>query len=121
MEYLAGALEECGHFGVVARREQEPGVVNHLNPNDLPVIEVIVDDSDNEICVVRSAASDKGVSICDFKSFYQTLALRMEEYPGYSLRVSEHFQIDDEHSGRMDMPLTGAEVDEDKEVVRLFF
>lgn len=120
IEYLAGALEKCGHFKVVACPQQEHAG-NQVDATEQQVIQIIADESDNEICVIRSLSPEKDSPILNFKTFYQTLTSKLNEYPEYSLRVSEYFQIDDEYSGRSDMPLAGAEVDEAQEVIRLLF
>ena len=57
----------------------------------------------------------------DFGAFYEILHLQFEKHPDYSLRVSEYIQIDERHTGRVDMPLESAVIDEDEEVIRLFF
>jgi hypothetical protein len=115
LEFLGELTEQFSHFNVVARNQQES------DQNDLPIIEVVVDESDHGISIVRSTPPDNKDVALNLGAFYQDLKNEIEQYPDYSLMVTERFQIDEEHKGRLDMPLDSVEVDEDAEVLRLLF
>jgi hypothetical protein len=115
LEFLEEVTEPFGHFSVVARKQQES------NPNDLPIIEVVADESDNEICLIRGASPDQEGAGLNLEAFHQSLRHKLEQYPDYSLMVSEWFQVDEEHTGRLDMPLDSVEIDENVKVLRLLF
>lgn len=119
VEFLADLKEQFGTFGVVARREQETEPASDFYRNDLPIIKIMVDESDNGICLVL--ASSEQESALKLEDFYQMLARQIEQHPDYSLVISDYFQIDDEHTGRVDLPLAGVEVDENEEALRLLF
>ena len=115
LDFLAEVNEQFSHFNVVACKQQD------ANPDDLPIIEVVADESDNEICMIRSASPGNKDAVLKLEVFHQNLRNELERYPDYSLMVSEWFQIDEEHTGRLDMPLDSVEIDEDAEVLRLLF
>jgi hypothetical protein len=121
MDYLAEAIEECREYKVVARKEPGEQSNRDSESTDLLVLDVIGDDSDAEICILCSSPWEQTDRRLTFGGFYESLVLHAEKYPEYSWRVSEYFEIDDEHIGRADMPLRGAEVDHDQRAVRLFF
>jgi hypothetical protein len=115
LNFLAEVTEQFSHFNVVARKQQD------ANPEDLPIIEVVADESDNEICMIRSASPGNEDAALELEVFHQNLRTELEQCPDYSLMVSEWFQIDEEHTGRLDMPLDSVEIDEVAEVLRLLF
>jgi hypothetical protein len=121
LEYLAELIEHIGVFTVVSRSEKEQPVPGSLKADDLPIIEVMSDESDDEICMVRKEAAGDAAVALDLESFYLKLQAEVTQHPNFKLVVSEWFQIDEEHRGRIDVALSGVEVDEDAEVLRLIF
>lgn len=121
VEYLGGLIEDIGVCKVVSRRVQEQPVPGRNQADDLPIIEVTSDESDDEICMVRKESEADPAIGLDLETFYQKLRAEVTLHPNFKLVVSEWFQIDEEHTGRIDIPLRGVEVDEDAEVLRLLF
>lgn len=121
LEDLAGMIEQSGHFNIVARRRLESQAPGQFDPKDLPIVRVIADKNDNELCMVQGASLDVNERALNLESFYQMLQTQLELYPNYTLMVSEYFQIDDEHIGRIDVPLASFEVDEKQKSIRLLF
>ena len=115
LSFVAELAAAFPHFTVVSSNEQE------TSPADVPIIGISAFKSDSEICIVRSAAGDTERIALELRTFYLSLKSELHMNPSYSLVVSEWFQIDEEHSGRADMPLRGVEVDEEAEVFRLLF
>jgi hypothetical protein len=107
--------DRFGQFDVMA--------INHevSNPSSTPIAEITADDSDNEICLIRSTSDDTQSAPLKLKSFYLSLKNELERHPDHSLMVSEWFQIDDDHTGRVDIPVQDVEVDEDAEVFRVLY
>ena|SRR5947207_14798496 len=112
LEFLGEMAEQFGHFRVVAINQ------SISSPGSSPISEIIADESDNEICLIR-AASDQ--AFLNLDTFYMNLRGILDRYPEHSLMVSEWFQIDDEHTGRADVPLKNVEVDEDSNEFRLLY
>lgn len=121
LEYLGELIERIGFFTVVSRREQEDSGSGNLNSDDLPIVDVMSDESDEEICIVRKEPEGSARVALNLESFYREMRAQLAGHPNFKLVVSEWFQIDEEHRGRIDIALSGVEVDEDVEVVRLMF
>jgi hypothetical protein len=121
LEYLAGLIEPIGAFKVVSRREKEQTAPGSVKAEDLPIIEVISDESDDEICMVRKEPEVDSAVALNLESFYRELQAEVTRHPNFKLVVSEWFQIDEDHRGRIDIALAGVEVDEDAKVLRLMF
>jgi hypothetical protein len=120
LEYLAGLIEHIGGVTVVSCREgggDRSGPASH----DVPIVEVVSDESDDQICIVRKGPGENPRVPLSLESFYRQMQAQIARHPFSRLVVSEWFQIDDEHRGRIDMALSGIELDEDSEVVRLIF
>jgi len=119
-DYLRPFLAECGDFNVVACVEEgseTPGTY----AGDLPVIGIIADEGDDEICIIRASSPGEADTVMKFRSFYAALESQFEKYPEYNLRVSEYRRLPDEYTMRLDIAIAGADVDPEDKVVRLFF
>ena len=121
LEYLSELIEHIGVFTVVSRREKEQRVPGSVRADDLPIIEVMSDESDDEICMVRKELEGDAAVALNLESFYRELHAEVTRHPNFKLVVSEWFQIDEEHRGRIDIALSGVEVDEGAKVLRLIF
>ena len=119
LEYLAQALDGCGDYPVVAQKEDAED--NRFQRGDVPVIEIFPDESDDEICIVRRSEANNSAATVTLRTLYGTLQAELRGNPDYSLMVSEWFRLDGGFKGRLDMPLTGAEIDTEQEVIRLLF
>jgi hypothetical protein len=115
LSFLSEMSERFPHFSVVAINQREP------NRDRLPIKEVKSDRSDNEICLVRSDSTELTKTSLSLDALYSNLRNQIAQNPDYSLMVSDWFRIDDEHTGRVDVPLQSVEVDEDAEEFRLLF
>ena len=84
---------------------------NESNPTDVGIAEVVADDSDNEICLVRvtNAQIDVGLNLGLFRD---NLRATIQTHPDYSLVVSEWFEIDGGYTARADLPLKSVELNE---------
>lgn len=112
LTFIGDVADKFGRFRVVG-----------INENDrnrtLPITEIVTDDSDGEICLVGEPNADAGVLI--LADFYNNLQTQVQHCPEYTLVVSEWFEIDAEHTGRIDVPLKGIDVDEETQTVQLLY
>jgi hypothetical protein len=120
LEYLAQGLDDCKDFPVVAQKEDSEDNTR-FKPGDIPVVEIFSDDSDDEICMIRKSEVSKSKATLNLKSLYETLQTELRANPNYSLMISEWFKLEGGFKGRLDMPISGVEIDTEKEVVRLLF
>jgi hypothetical protein len=120
LDYLGELIEHIGRCPVVSRRELEGSAPGNLKFNDLPIVEVMSDESDDEICILRKGL-EGDAPVLDLESFYRELKAQVARHPNFKIVVSEWFQIDEEHMGRIDVPLRELEVDKDAKVARLLF
>ena len=110
LAFIAAMADQFGAFQVIG-----------IDPKDgtqLPITEIIAEDSDSEICFVGEAGGANNFVITNF---YASLQDHLERHPDYSLMVSKWFEIDSEHIGRADVPLKGVEVDEQSETLQLIY
>jgi hypothetical protein len=121
LEFLADVAEHYSHFGVVARRQQQPDTNPLSIPDDLPIIEVVADKNSGEICIIQSDSPSGKDAALNLEVFHQSLRKQLEQCADYSLVVSQWFQIDKKRNARLDMPLDTVEIDEEAEVLRLLF
>lgn len=119
LEYLGQALDDCGNFPVVAQKEDAEDT--GFQSGDIAIVEVFPDESDDEICIIRRSAVHNSDAIVSLKALYERLRAELGANPDYSLAVSEWFKLEGGFKGRLDMPLTGAEIDTENEVIRLWF
>ncbi len=105
MAFIEDMTTKFSHFMVLVVNQKEP------DPIGVPIAEIVSDDSDSEICLVRAtnaqtdAAMNLGVFLGDLRAAIQA-------HPDYSLMVSEWFDMDDGYRGRADLPLKSIEVNE---------
>ena len=105
LAFIDDMATEFPGFTVVAINQKEP------NPIGVPITEIVADDSDAEVCLVRArnAQSDVGMNLSVFR---EDLRAKIQTHPDYSLMVSEWFEIDDGYTARADMPLNSVELNE---------
>ena len=105
LAFIDDMATEFPGFTVVAINQKEP------NPIGVPITEIVADDSDDEVCLVRArnAQSDVGMNLSVFR---EDLRAKIQTHPDYSLMVSEWFEIDDGYTARADLPLNSVELNE---------
>ncbi len=123
LEFLEPYIEHWGNCTVVARREQDVEKSDEIS-SDQPIIEIIAEESDKEICMVMAGSYKReGVRELplELTVFYKSLKTHLENCPDYSLMVSEYSELDDQHIVRLDLPLQSLVVDGKNQVIRLLF
>ncbi len=121
LEFLEPYIEHWGQCPVVARHEKESEKSTE-DSLDQPIIEIITEESDKEICMVMAGSYKReGVRELplELNVFYKSLKTHLENYPDYSLMVSEYSELDDQHIVRLDLPLRSLAVDGKSQVIRL--
>ncbi len=105
LAFIYDMVTECAGFSVVAINQKEP------NPIGVPIAEIVADDSDSEICLVRATNAQRDAAM-SLGVFHENLRATIQTHSDYSLMVSEWFEIDDEYTARADLPLKGVELNE---------
>lgn len=104
LRFLGEVSGQFGNFNVVARKQDEPRADQTFDASDLPITEVVADESHSEICFFRSKSAKAEILGLNLEGFHSRLRDQLEQHPEFSLMVSEWFQLDEEYSGRADMP-----------------
>ena len=105
LAFIDDMADEFPDFSVLAVNQ------NEAKPTNGRIAEVVADDSDNEICLVRAtdAQIDAGLNLGVFRD---KLWAAIQGHPNYSLVVSEWFEIQDGYTARADLPLKSVETNE---------
>jgi hypothetical protein len=114
LAFIDDLATEFPGFSVVAVNQKES------NATGVRIAEVVADESDNEICLVRAttAQTEAGMTLGVFRD---NLRATIQTHPDYSLMVSEWFEIDDGYTARADLPLKTAELDENAKQFLLLY
>ena len=114
MAFIDQMAAEFSDFNVVAlnQRRSDPIVV--------PIGEIVVDTSDNEICLVCATSAETSDTM-NLGVLHENLLATLQSHPDYSLMVSEWFNIDETYTGRADLPLRTVEVNEDAKQFLLLY
>ena len=114
LAFIDDMVTEFPGFGVVAVNQKES------NATGVRIAEVVADESDNEICLVRAttAQTEAGMTLGVFRD---NLRARIQTHPDYSLMVSEWFEINDGYTARADLPLETVELDENAKQFLLLY
>jgi hypothetical protein len=93
---------------------------NGSDPTDGRIAEVVADDTDNEICLVRAkkAQIDAGMNLGAFRD---NLRATIQRHPDYSLMISEWLELEDGYTARADLPLKSVELNEETKQCLLLY
>jgi hypothetical protein len=114
LAFIDDMATEFPSFSVVAVNQKES------NATAVRITEVVADESDNEICLVRAttAQTDAGMNLGVFRDNLRTT---IQTHSDYSLMVSEWFEIDDGYTARADLPLKTVELNENAKQFLLLY
>lgn len=121
LAYLAELVETIGGFNVVAQRAEAQRLCEDYPWEELPITEVIVDEDNSHLCLVRLDKEAPVGSTLKVEAFFLALQARFERHPAFTIVVPVWIRIDEEQTRRVDIPLDSLEVDEDLGVLRLRF
>jgi hypothetical protein len=114
LAFIDDIATEFPNFNVLAVNQKES------NPTGVRITQVVADDGDNEICLVRAtnAQTDAGMNLGVFRD---NLRVTIQTHPNYSLMVSEWLEIDDGYTARADLPLQTVELNENSKQFLLLY
>ena len=83
---------------------------------DDPIYEVMKDDNDPEICLIKRYLPEKNEMPTPmiFSGFYDHIRKFPRKYRNYEVVTSAWMHLDDEYTGRLDSPVVAVLVDDEK-------